>query len=305
MKKRVIITGASGLIGFNLCKELIKRGDEITIFSRKPDKTKKEIQGAADYIYWNYNKPEEWQSIVDGKNAIIHLAGANISGKRWTKKYKNEILKSRIESTKNLISAINKSTDKPECFIISSAVGYYGNAGEKILTELSEPGYDFLSIVCQQWENASKAVDNLEIRRVNIRTGIVLSNNAGALYRMLLPFKLFIGGPLGNGRQWFPWIHIDDIVRVYIQALDNKLISGPINAAAPGIISMKEFSKILGKILNRPSMFPVPRIILRLVIGQAAESFLASQRVIPKKLLENGFKFKYENIQDALTNLLK
>ncbi len=305
MNKKVIITGASGLIGLNLCKELIKRGDEITIFTRNPSKVKKEISGAKNYVNWNYNKLESWQNFLENTDAVIHLAGANISGKRWTKKYKNEILESRIISTKNLIKALAESTNKPECFIISSAVGFYGDAGDKILTEESQFGSDFLSEVCKQWENASKGVDDLGIRRVNIRTGIVLSTNAGALKKMLLPFKLFAGGPLGNGKQWFPWIHIDDIIRIYINALDDTSFKGAINAAAPGVVSMKEFSKKLGNALHRPSIFSVPRFLLSLVIGEAADSVLASQRVIPKKLLDSGFKFKYENIKDALTNLLK
>ena len=304
MNKKVIVTGASGLIGSLLCKELINRGDAITIFTKSPDMTRIKIPGAADYVDWNYRKPKDWQSIIDGKSAIIHLAGANISGKRWTKKHKKEIFDSRIISTQNLIKAIENSTLKPECLIISSAVGYYGNAGDEILTETSPSGTDFLAEVCRDWEKESEIVDSLGIRRVNVRTGIVLSTEGGALKKMVLPFKLFIGGSLGNGKQWFPWIHIDDIIRIYIDALDNISIKGPINAAAPGIVSMKEFSKILGNTINRPSIFSVPKIILRLVIGKVTESILASQRVVPKALLDSGFKFKFENIQEALRDLL-
>jgi uncharacterized protein len=305
MNKKVIITGASGLIGLHLCKELIRRGNEITIFSRTPEKTRIIIPGAVEYVNWNYHEPKEWQNIVDGKNAIIHLAGANISGKRWTEKYKKEILESRIISTQNLIRAIENSSRKPECLIMSSAVGYYGNAGDEILTETSPSGTDFLAKVCRDWENESEYVDTLGIRRVNVRTGIVLTTEGGALKRMLLPFEFFVGGPLGNGKQWFPWIHIDDIVQIYLNVLDNKSIKGPINANAPGIVSMKEFSKRLGTTLNRPSVFYVPKVILRLVIGQVTESVLASQRAVPKALLDNGFKFKYENIQAALNDLIK
>lgn len=304
MNKKVIVTGASGLIGSLLCKELINRGDAITIFTKSPDMTRIKIPGAVDYVDWNYRKPKDWQSIIDGKSAIIHLAGANISGKRWTKKHKKEIFDSRIISTQNLIKAIENSTLKPECLIISSAVGYYGNAGDEILTETSPSGTDFLAEVCRDWEKESEIVDSLGIRRVNVRTGIVLSTEGGALKKMVLPFKLFIGGSLGNGKQWFPWIHIDDIIRIYIDALDNISIKGPINASAPGIVSMKEFSKILGNTINRPSIFSVPKIILRLVIGKVTESILASQRVVPKALLDSGFKFKFENIQEALRDLL-
>jgi uncharacterized protein (TIGR01777 family) len=304
MNKKVIITGASGLIGRQLFKELLNRGDEITIFARDPASAKQQLPGAKDYVKWDYLELDPWQKMVDGKNAIIHLAGANISGKRWTEKYKKEILESRIISTQNLIKAIGNSNNKPECFIISSAVGYYGDAGNETLTEASPSGNDFLSKVCTKWELESHKVDELGIRRVNVRTGVVISADGGALKKMLLPFKFFVGGPLGNGKQWFPWIHIDDITRIYIDALDNTKIKGPINAAAPGIVSMKEFSKKLGNTLNRPSIFSVPKVILRLVIGKVTESVLASQRVVPKTLLDSGFKFKFENIQEALRDLL-
>lgn len=304
MNKKVIITGASGLIGKQLFKELLNRGDEITIFARDPASAKQKLPGAKDYVKWDYLELDPWQKMVDGKNAIIHLAGANISGKRWTEKYKKEILESRIISTQNLIKAIGNSNNKPECFIISSAVGYYGDAGNETLTEASPSGNDFLSKVCTKWELESHKVDELGIRRVNVRTGVVISADGGALKKMLLPFKFFVGGPLGNGKQWFPWLHIDDIIRIYLFALDNPNIQGPLNAVSPGLITMKNFAENIGEVLHRPSIFSVPNIILKIIIGETAEPILASQRVIPEKLLQSGFKFKFENIENALTDLL-
>jgi hypothetical protein len=304
MNKKVIITGASGLIGRQLFKELLNRGDEITIFARDPASAKQQLPGAKDYVKWDYLELDPWQKMVDGKNAIIHLAGANISGKRWTEKYKKEILESRIISTQNLIKAIGNSNNKPECFIISSAVGYYGDAGNETLTEASPSGNDFLSKVCTKWELESHKVDELGIRRVNVRTGVVISADGGALKKMLLPFKFFVGGPLGNGKQWFPWLHIDDIIRIYLFALDNPNIQGPLNAVSPGLITMKNFAENIGEVLHRPSIFSVPKIILKIIIGETAEPILASQRVIPEKLLQSGFKFKFENIENALTDLL-
>ncbi len=258
MNKKVIITGASGLIGKQLFKELLNRGDEITIFARDPASAKQKLPGAKDYVKWDYLELDPWQKMVDGKNAIIHLAGANISGKRWTEKYKKEILESRIISTQNLIKAIGNSNNKPECFIISSAVGYYGDAGNETLTEASPSGNDFLSKVCTKWELESHKVDELGIRRVNVRTGVVISADGGALKKMLLPFKFFVGGPLGNGKQWFPWLHIDDIIRIYLFALDNPNIQGPLNAVSPGLITMKNFAENIGEVLHRPSIFSVP-----------------------------------------------
>jgi hypothetical protein len=304
MNKKVIITGASGLIGKQLFKELLNSGDEITIFARDPASAKQKLPGAKDYVKWDYLELDPWQKMVDGKNAIIHLAGANISGKRWTEKYKKEILESRIISTQNLIKAIGNSNNKPECFIISSAVGYYGDAGNETLTEASPSGNDFLSKVCTKWELESHKVDELGIRRVNVRTGVVISADGGALKKMLLPFKFFVGGPLGNGKQWFPWLHIDDIIRIYLFALDNPNIQGPLNAVSPGLITMKNFAENIGEVLHRPSIFSVPNIILKIIIGETAEPILASQRVIPEKLLQSGFKFKFENIENALTDLL-
>ncbi len=303
--RKTLITGATGLIGSAVCNELITRGDELTILTRNPEKAKIILPQADFYAKWDYYDIDSLRSHIEGKNVIINLAGANIAAKRWTHKYKKEILESRLLTTQSLVKAIQISSNKPECFICSSAAGYYGNAGNNILDETSEPGNDFLSDVCLQWEKASQEVDNSGVRRINIRTGIVLSTKAGALKQMLLPFKLFIGGPLGNGSQWFPWIHIDDIISTYLYAMENKSINGPLNAASPGIVTMKEFAKHMGNVLKRPSVFSIPKILLRTVVGQAADSILAGQRIIPKKLLDNGYKFKFENIEEALIDLLK
>ena len=303
--KKILITGATGLIGSAIFKELKTKGDELTILTRNPENAKIILPQADFYAKWDYSNIDSLCNIIEGKNVIINLAGANIASKRWTDKYKKEILESRLLTTQSLVKAINISSNKPECFICSSASGYYGNGGDNILNEMSEHGNDFLSDVCLQWEKASQELDISGVRRVNIRTGIVLSTKAGALKRMLLPFKLFVGGPLGNGTQWFPWIHIDDLTNIYVYAIENKLISGPVNAAAPGIVTMKEFAKKFGTVLNRPSFFSVPKIILRVVVGQVADSLLASQRMVPKKLSESGYKFKFENIEEALIDLIK
>lgn len=304
MSKKIIVTGATGLIGTKLCKALINRGDQLTIFSRSTSMAAKAIPGAKEYIEWDYDKPETWAEFINGKDSIIHLAGVSIAGKRWNDDYKNKILKSRKLSTQNLVEAIHSAKKKPSSFISSSATGYYGNAGDKILNEESESGDDFLAQVCKEWENASEKIESLGVRRVNIRTGIVLSAEGGALKQMLLPFRLFIGGPLGNGRQWFPWVHIDDLIRIYIYALDNSSVSGKINAVSPNPVTMKEFALKLGKAMHRPSFFPVPVFALKLAIGKAAEPVVASQRTVPQRLLKGGFKFRYENVEAALKDLL-
>ncbi|MDR3627865.1 MAG: TIGR01777 family oxidoreductase [Ignavibacteriaceae bacterium] len=304
MSKKIVVTGATGLIGESLCKALIDRGDDITVFTGSIHKAKLIIKGAKEYIYWDYNKPGEWANFLNSKDAVIHLAGASIAGKRWTDSYKETILESRKVSTQKLVQAFESIRQKPEVFISSSATGYYGNAGDEILTEDSKNGNDFLSLVCRIWEESAVKAKNFGIRSVSIRTGIALSSDGGALKQMLLPYKFFMGGHLGSGKQWFPWIHIADLIRIYLYALDNPSVNGAVNAVAPGQINAKEFAKCIGKTIHRPSFFPVPLIALKLAVGEAASSIVASQRVIPKKLLDAGFKFKFENVDEALKDLL-
>ncbi len=304
MTKRIVITGASGLIGHNLCRVLISRGDEVSIFTRDVNKTKNIITGAKEYIEWNYNQPEEWKDYLKNKDAVIHLAGANLSGKRWTEDYKKKILKSREISTKNLVGAISSLNEKPSLFICASGVNYYGDSGDHALTEDSNAGNDFLAKVCEIWEDEAAKVEKLGVRRISIRTGVVLSINDGALKKMLVPFKLFIGGPLGNGKQWFPWIHIEDIVNLYCYCLDNSSLKGAVNACAPDQVTMNEFAKTLGKVMSRPSLFKVPKFVLKIAVGEVTESITASMKVIPQKLLDEGFGFKFGNLNKAIKNLI-
>lgn len=304
MSKKIIVTGATGLIGKGLCKALISRGDQLTILSRNTSNASKIIPGAKEYIQWNYNLPETWAEFLNGQDSIVHLAGESIAGKRWNNNYKNKILQSRKLSTNNLAEAIISLHEKPASFISASAVGYYGNKGNTILTEESANGNDFLANVCNEWEKASETVEASGVRRVVIRTGVVLSREGGALKQMITPYKFFIGGPLGSGRQWFPWIHIDDLIRIYIYSIDNSSVNGVLNATSPKHVTMKEFSGKLGKILRRPSFFPVPLFVLKIAVGEVAGSLVASQRIIPQKLVKGGFKFKYENVEEALKDLI-
>jgi uncharacterized protein len=303
MNKRIVITGATGLVGSDICRKLYKKGDNITVFTRNVNKGKSILPFLNNFVEWDYNKPEKWRRELEGKDVIIHLAGANLFDKRWNNDYKRKIMDSRIVSTKNLIKSIGLLKSKPKLFISSSAVGYYGSKGNEELTEESEPGTDFLASVCKTWEAESKEVEKYGIRRINIRMGIVLSTKEGALKKMLLPFRLFAGGTLGNGDQWFPWIHIDDIVRIYLFAIENE-ISGSINGVSPNPVRMKEFASTLGNVLNRPSFFSVPELLLKIMVGEGAESILSSLRVIPQKLIKSSYNFKYKNLEMALTSLL-
>ena len=303
MKRKIVITGATGLIGQEICKLLNDRGDKITVLTRDINKGKMILPYLTEFIEWDYNKPEVWNHELEDKDVIINLAGANIFGKRWSNKYKDIILESRKLSTKNLVDSIGRLNNKPKLFLCASAVGYYGNKEDEILIEESPSGSDFLSDVCREWEKEASQVENFNVRRVSIRNGIVLSKKEGALKKMLLPFKLFIGGSLGSGKQWFPWIHIDDIVNIYLFAIDSE-ITGAVNGTSPNPVTMKDFTKTLGKVIHRPSFISIPELALRLAVGDGAESILSSLRVLPDKLIQSGFKFRYERLEEALRSLL-
>jgi uncharacterized protein (TIGR01777 family) len=305
MSKRIIITGATGLIGKKLTNALIDRGDEVIVFSRDAARAKFIFPKAIDCVEWNYKKPEQWKSKLENSDAVIHLAGINLFAKRWNNDFKKTVLESRKLSTNNLVEAIKSVGKKPEVFISASGIGYYGDCGEAVLDETSPKGNDFLADVCDVWESEAQKIGDYGIRNVQIRTGLVLSPEDGVLKQMLLPFKLFIGGPLGNGRQWWSWLHIDDIVGIYLYALDNSRLQGPLNAASPNPLRMKEFANALGKVLKRPSLFPVPKFVLKIVIGETTEVVTASQRVDVKKIFESGYRFKFDNLEDALRDLLK
>ena len=305
MNKKIIVTGATGLIGIELCNALVSRGDEVTIFSRNVESAKKILGDRFNYVKWDFKNPSEWQRSLLDNDAVIHLAGANLFAKRWTENYKKEILESRYISTKNLIAGLKNSKSKVKIFICSSGVGFYGSRGDEILTESSNPGNDFIADVVRKWEGEAAEASAFGVRTAMLRQGIVLSKKGGALAKFLPPFNFFIGGALGNGKLFFPWIHIDDLVAIYLFILDNEKVSGAVNTVSPQTIRMKEFAKALGKVLKRPSLFNVPEFALKIMLGEAASTILSSQRVIPQKLVDLGFKFKFENLEEALTDLLK
>jgi len=303
--KRIIITGATGMIGKKLVNVLINRGDEVIIFSRDAKKAKLIFPKAKECVEWDYRKPELWKSKLENSDAVVHLAGINLFSKRWSEGFKREVIESRETSTQNLVGSIKSCTHKPEIFISASGIGYYGDCSDRILDEKSPKGSDFLADVCKVWERESQKAGEYGVRNVQIRTGLVLSTEDGALKQMLPPFKCFIGGPLGNGKQWASWLHIDDIVGIYLHAIDCKELIGAVNAASPNPIKMKEFAKTLGRVLKRPSFFSVPKFVLKIVVGEAAEVVTASQRIDIKKLLNSGYHFKFTELDKAFEDLLK
>ena len=247
----------------------------------------------------------EWQSSIETADAVVNLAGENIGSGRWSESRKESIIESRENTGQILAEAIRLAENKPEVFIQASAIGIYGTSEDNKFNEKSPLGNDFLSGVGRKWENSSKGVEALGIRRVLLRTGIVLDLNEGAFPKMVLPFRLFIGGPIGSGKQWVSWIHLDDEVRIIDFILKNPQISGPVNAVAPNPVTNAEFGKTLAKLIHRPYWIPVPAFALKLILGEMSTLVLDGQYVYPKKLVELDYNFKFSTLPGALESILK
>ena len=303
--KKIVITGATGSIGRRLVQKLVTRRDEVTVFSQNPEHAKKKIANEVRFVKWNYQKPEKWKEHLNGAASVVHLAGANLSGKRWNDEFKKIACDSRVLSTRNLVEAFKSVEKKPKTFICANAVGIYGNRYDEILDEKSIPGNDFLAILCIDWENEAKKIEQQGVRFVSVRTGLVLAKNEGLMKKLVPSFKIFFGGWLGGGMQWFPWIHIDDIVGIYLHTIGNEGLSGAFNAASPGIVRMKEFAKTLGNVLSRPALFPVPKFAIIILKGELGKYSTDSQRIAVSKILKSGYEFKFENLKGTLRNLLK
>jgi len=304
MNKKIIITGGTGLLGSKLGIKLSREGNEITLLTRNTSQTREELIWAKHIKEWDYTKPEQWKNIIDGKDAVVHLAGANLSAKRWSDNYKKIIYNSRINSTRNIVNAIKSCEVRPKVLITVSAVGIYGNRNDELLNENSKPGIDFLANLCKDWEEEAEKVENYHVRRVTLRLGIVLSREGGMLKKLLPSFKLFVGGSIGTGNQWVPWIHIRDVIEIIEFALKNDSLYGPVNCAAPGIVRMNDFAKTLGRILHRPSYLHIPKFIISIVSGEIADTAVSGQRISIEKLIGTGYKFIFGKLESALKNLL-
>lgn len=265
------------------------------------------LRGAAtsdDQISWDPTKPIAPES-VSGFDAVIHLAGETIVG-RWSAAKKKRILESRGVGTRHLAEALANAPKRPRTFISASAIGYYGNRGEEVLREDSSPGHDFLSEVCRQWEAATEPARQSGIRTANMRFGVILSTEGGALRQMLLPFRLGLGGRIGDGRQWWSWIHGNDVVGAIYHVMKTDLVHGPVNVVAPKPVRNAEFTQTLARVLHRPAMFPVPAFAARVAFGEMAdELLLASQRVEPAKLVASGYPFQHSDLHNALQEILR
>ncbi len=298
MPKKVIVSGGTGLIGSRIAEMLKMRGYGVCILSRNPGKAKQEVPVADEY----YDIDKDLTPVIDGSFGMINLAGASLVGKRWTDEYKKLILDSRVETTNKIVEAIKNSENKPEVLISASAVGYYGNRNRTITEDLP-PGDEFLAEVCVKWEEAAKKAEDFTCV-IRCRLSAVLDKNEGALAKMLTPFKFFIGGPIGDGRQWFPWLHLEDAAGIFVWALENEVPAGAYNCTAPDLVRMNEFAKTLGRVLSRPAIFTVPEFAVKIVMGEAAVSVLVSQKIPPNKLSEAGYKHQHPELEPALRDLL-
>jgi uncharacterized protein (TIGR01777 family) len=300
----ILITGGTGLIGRALSAALVAEGHVVTVLSRNPDKVK-DIPAGVKLAAWDGQSAQGWGELADGADAIVNLAGENLSGGRWSKEMKQKIRQSRTQAGKAVMEAIAAAAVKPKVLLQASGINYYGtNTGDKLVTESFSPGTDFLSKVCFDWEASTAAANRMGVRRPVLRTGIVLANEGGAFPKLLLPFKLFAGGPLGNGKQWLPWIHIEDQVRVMQFLLSNEQADGPFNLATPNPVTNSEMAKQIGEVMGRPAFIPAPGFAIKTVLGEMSMLVLEGVRAVPTKLQGLGFQFKYETIQPALRNLL-
>ncbi len=301
---RVLITGGTGLIGSALAKSLVESKCEVTILSRSPDGHQPIASEGVQLERWDGQTDTGWGRLASEVDAIVNLAGAGIADGRWTSARKRQILESRVKAGQALVSAIRDADVAPMVLIQSSAVGYYGPGDDQMMTEQASPGTDFLARVCVDWERSTEEIESMGVRRVVIRTGVVLSERGGALPRMTLPFRLFAGGPLGSGKQYFPWIHIDDEVAAIRFLLENDEASGPFNLAAPNPPRNKEFVRHLGHVMGRPSLMPTPSIALRTLFGEMSTVLLDGQRAVPSRLQEAGYEFIFPDPVAALDDLL-
>ena len=303
---KIAITGATGLVGSRLVEKLNQEGHQIIVFTRNPNKAQKVFPASGfsnlEIVQYTPQESGEWQKSVSGCDAIVNLAGEPIA-ERWSSQQKQAIMESRQIGTRKLVEAIAMAEQKPQVLVSGSAVGYYGTSETATFEENSPSGNDFLAQVCQNWEAEAQKVTESGVRLVLLRIGIVLANG-GALGKMIGPFKMFAGGPIGSGKQWFSWIHRDDLVNLIYQAIECSDMSGAYNATSPNPVRMGQLCQTLGEVMNRPSWLPVPDFVLEVLLGDGAVVVLEGQKVIPQKTQGTGFNYQYAELKSALAEIV-
>ncbi|MGK7873102.1 MAG: TIGR01777 family oxidoreductase [Xenococcaceae cyanobacterium] len=305
---KVAITGATGFVGSRLVEKLKAEGHQILVFTRNQERAKRIFPASAfpnlEVVAYLPTSSGDWQQAIAGCDAVVNLAGKPIAEERWTPKRKKEILESRQLGTRKIVEAIAQASSKPNVLINASAIGYYGTSETATFDETSSPGNDFLAQVCKAWEAEAQKVKEAGVRLVIFRFGVVLGKGGGALAKMIVPFQLFAGGSIGSGRQWFSWIHRDDLVNLMVEALKRPDLEGTFNATAPNPVRMTELCQTLGEVMNRPSWLPVPGFALEILLGDGAKVVLEGQQVLPKQTQSMGFQYQYPTLKPALTEII-
>jgi uncharacterized protein (TIGR01777 family) len=302
---RVVVTGATGFIGKALCFRLLEEKYDVVALSRSKEKGEKVFGTDAKVIEWDGKSSEVWQDYANNAYAIVNLAGENIGSGRWTAEKKQSIIQSRLDAGKAVVEAVKSVEKKPKVIIQASAIGYYGLREDEIIDESFSAGEGFLANVVKKWELSTQEVESHKTRRVIIRSGVVLGKEGGAVLRLIKPFRLFVGGHLGSGKQWFSWIHLEDEIKAILFLMQREDLKNVFNLTAPHQLIQKDFARIMGKVMKRPSWFPVPGFVLRPVFGEMAkEMLLSGQRVVPRRLLEAGYRFVYPQAELALNEIL-
>ena len=303
---KIAVTGATGLVGSRLVEKLNQEGHQILVLTRNPSKAQKTFPASVfsnlEIVQYTPTQSGAWQKSISGCDGVVNLAGEPI-GERWSSQKKQAIMESRQIGTRKIVEAIAMAESKPQVLVSGSAIGYYGTSETKAFEESSPAGNDFLAQVCQKWEAEAQKVTESGVRLVILRIGIVLANG-GALGKMIGPFKMFAGGPIGSGRQWFSWIHRDDLVNLIYRAIQNPDMSGVYNATAPNPVRMNQLCQTLGEVMNRPSWLPVPDFVLEVLLGDGAVVVLKGQQVIPAKTKSTGFDYQYADLKPALAQVV-
>lgn len=304
---RVFITGGTGLVGTRLINYLLGREDQVVLLSRRADAVRDKFPRCT-IVAGDPTVPGAWQEQVGECDGVVHLAGRNVFDKRWSAAFKQELYDSRVNSTLNVVEALKRKPARadgaPKVLVSASAIGYYGPHGDETLTEESAPGSDFLSELCVQWEKAALGVESAGVRCVLVRVGVVLDKEGGALAKLLTPFKLGVGGPVGSGKQWMSWIHHADLVGTFVLGLDRGDARGPLNGTAPHPVTNADFGKALGRALHRPAFLPTPAFALRLALGEVANVITGGQRVVPERPKALGYSYKFPTVDSALADIL-
>jgi uncharacterized protein len=303
MKQTILVTGGTGFIGRHLVTRLVERGDRVVILSRRPDPA--QAPPGAEVAAWQPEALGPWTEALAGADALVNLAGEPVMGGRWTEAKRRRIYDSRVVSTRRLVEAMGRLPSRPRVMLSASATGYYGGRpADEVIEEGASHGDDFLARVTTDWEAAARGAEALGVRVVMPRVGIVLGADGGVLRTMMPAFRLFAGGPIGSGEQVVPWVHVDDLIGMFVWAIDDERVSGPLNATAPHPVTMNDFAAGVGRALGRPSRLRVPAFALQAALGEASYPMLTGQRVIPRKALDLGFTFQHPALEGALADLL-